>query len=93
MCPGRSPELVLPCVLLLCQGGETSVDAAELVKGENRLSGEDVLEVFHGYGFDPPEPHDIEHGPRVCEDDGAMNPETLRPGLPQEFLEPSDIAA
>lgn len=52
-----------------------------------------MLEVFHGYGFDPPEPHDIEHGPRVCEDDGAMNPETLRPGLPQEFLEPSDIAA
>ena len=62
-------------ILLLHQDGEAGVDAVDLPGGKDRSFGKDLLQVLHGYGPDPSESFDVEDGPRVREDDGAVKPE------------------
>ena len=63
---------VLTLILLLDESGEAGVDPVDLLGGKDRSFGKDLLQVLHGYGLDPSESLDVEDGPRVREDDGAV---------------------
>jgi len=82
---------ITTCVLLL-GSKEVVGDSANLVRGQCYSSGDDPVEVFHCDGSYPLRPLDVEDGPRVREDDGAVEPESIRVSLSQERLDPSDIA-
>ena len=84
--PVMFPGFVLTRILLLDEGGEAGVDAVDLLGGKDRSFGKDLLQVLHGYGLDPSESLDVEDGPRVREDDGAVKPEAIVCACPSNSL-------
>ena len=77
-------------ILLFDESGEAGVDAVDLLSRKDRSLRKDLVYVLHGYGLDPSESLGVEDGPRVREDDGAVEPEAVC--APEQLLELSDIA-
>ena len=76
--------------VLLCESGETGIDPVNLIGGEERSFGKDLLQVLHGDGTNPSESFNVEDSPRVREDDGPVKPKAIC--APQQLLELSHIA-